>query len=239
MKIDLKKYFEERDRQKSLNLIPGPVITFSREYGCEANRLAAKLVRRINEYRPTLKRHPWSIISKEILEDSAKILGISPQQVDQRILLHSSNIVNEIFSPYNHHYNITDRIILEKVREIILTYSKRGNIIIVGRGGSIVTQKFSNTLHVRLIASIDWRTKKIAKDQGIHYNEAWQVVQHFDETRTLWMEHLSGKRYDESLFDLILNVQTMSEDEMVEVIIRSMQMRRLISEELISKEVLV
>ena len=38
MKINLKKYFEERDRLRALRKPDGPVVTFSRQFGCGSNK---------------------------------------------------------------------------------------------------------------------------------------------------------------------------------------------------------
>ncbi len=49
MKIDLKNYMEERDRLREEKRKPGPVVTLSRQYGCEANKVTIKLLARIAE----------------------------------------------------------------------------------------------------------------------------------------------------------------------------------------------
>ena len=50
MTIDLKKYLTEQ-YQKTIkdDQSPGPVITISRQYGCDAKDLAQKLTERLNE----------------------------------------------------------------------------------------------------------------------------------------------------------------------------------------------
>lgn len=229
MKIDLKKYFSERDRINSSRMYPGPVVTFSRQYGCEANRLAMLLIKRINEIPiGTLKKHPWRYISKEILDESSVELGLKVHDVEQRIQSHSTAMVDNVFASLSNHYQVPGKQILEKVREIILTYARKGNVILIGRGGAAVTKGIGNALRIKLIASLDWRVKSIAGKTGLEWKEALSLVNHIDKNRVDWVEHLSGVKYDDSLFDLIINVERMSDKEIIDVILMVMQKRGMI-----------
>ena len=87
MKIDLKKYFNERDKlleeEKRNGLIPGPVLTISREYGCEAEIIARKLLLNLNNQNGNKPK--WKIISKEILDQSAEKLKLNLERVESGI----------------------------------------------------------------------------------------------------------------------------------------------------------
>jgi hypothetical protein len=67
------KYFENRYQEANNRLnLPnkfGPVITISRQAGCEAKKLASLLVDELN--RETA-HHPWKWVDKEVLEESAR-----------------------------------------------------------------------------------------------------------------------------------------------------------------------
>ena len=80
MKIDLKEYLQNRDRFNSEKNRPGPVITISRQFGCEGTLVARKLIQHLNDY-PHNYQEPWKYISKEVLYDSAKELSLSPNEV--------------------------------------------------------------------------------------------------------------------------------------------------------------
>ena len=55
----------------------GPVITVSRDYGCEANVFAQSLVESIN-FKTNDKKNLWKFINKEILDKSAQELHLNP-----------------------------------------------------------------------------------------------------------------------------------------------------------------
>lgn len=229
MKIDLRKYLEERDHMHRSLLRDGPVLTVSRAYGCEANRLVRLLIHRINKLGPgALKKHPWKYISKEVIDECAFELGINPHDVDQRILAHSTDGINGLLAGFAHHYEVSDREILSKVKEVIINYAKRGNVILVGRGGSMVTEGMDNVLRIRLEAPLKWRARVIAGKLGIGDEAAYDLVQHMDENRVRWMEHLTGRTYNEHMFDLVINVEKMSDKETLDVILQVMKHRGMI-----------
>jgi len=223
MKIDLKKYMTERDRVRELKNAPGPVLTLSRQYGCEANKIALKLLARLSDISVG-----WQYINKEIINESAKILNLAPDRLAQRVLSHGQSMVSDVFSSFSNQYTITDKKIVEKVREIIETYAKKGKVIIVGRGGSAIIRNRPLALHVRLVASLAYRSQVISAKQKLTDEEARLLIRQVDTDRELWSEHLSHQAYDPYLFDLSLNRQTLTENEIVDIILRMMKSRKMI-----------
>src|SRR5690554_1359688 len=77
------KYMRERSgKRKSTGPnfhAPGPVITISRDYGCPGRRIARKLAETLSEKNRRMGRETeWKWISKEIIEESARKLKLSP-----------------------------------------------------------------------------------------------------------------------------------------------------------------
>lgn len=165
----------------------------------------------------------WKYVNKEIMDESSVQLGLNTSAIDQRILRYSSGVFSDIFSSFDQHYKVSDHIIIDKVKEIVKTYAKRGNVVIVGRGGGLITKGIKSALRIRLIAPLNSRVIRIAKKRSIPYNEAEMLVKHFDENRIKWMENLSGTQFDAAIFDLIINVETLSDKEILKLIVTLMK----------------
>jgi len=80
------KYMKERTGKRKGQKVPqaslGPVITISREYGCPARKIATKLADTLTEKnRKAGISKEWRVVSKEIIEESAKELEMSPKLV--------------------------------------------------------------------------------------------------------------------------------------------------------------
>lgn len=238
MKIDLKNYLNERDSVNQSSAIDaGPVVTFSREYGCEANRIVRMLILQINKLQNVVLKHrQWSIVNKEILEESAHDLNLKADDLEQRVLNYSSDAMNGLFKSFTQHYAVSDKMILEKVRDIIQNYARKGNVIIVGRGGAALTQEIRKAIHVRLYAPLEWRAKAVAEKRGISIKEAIDICKHFDEKRSQWTEHLVGSKMNETIFHIKINMAMWGDKEVVRFIMDMMYQKHLIYPDLIHQQ---
>lgn len=232
MKIDLKKYMNERDQLRAQKKDPGPIVTLSRAYGCEANDITVKLLHHINKHLQgkSASAKLWKYINKEIINDAAVALKLPAERIEQRVVQHHehSGAMDQMFSSLGGKWGLTDKTIIKKVNEIIQTYAHQGKVIIVGRGGAMLTRSIPRSIHVRLLAPFDWRVTFIADKYQLSQMEAEARVKENDQQRRLWTEHLSGKPFDEYLFDVHLNRKTMSTDEMADIIFNMMIKRNLI-----------
>jgi cytidylate kinase len=232
MKIDLKKYMNQRDQLRAQKKDPGPLVTISRQYGCEANDVTIKLLTRINRHLETqsVNAKPWRYISKEIIEDASKELKLPLERLEKRVLQHQdkSGVMNQVFASLSTSRNLSDREIIQKVNEIIQTYAHDGRVIIVGRGGNALTRNIERSLHFRIFAPLEWRVEYVANKYQLSRMEAEEQVRVNDEERIKWVEHLTAKPYDHCRFDLLLNRSTLNANEMVDTIFTLMRQRHLI-----------
>ena len=227
MKIDLKKYMQERDEMRAASQEPGPVVTISRQLGCEANKLAIKLIAAIAEKRhELLDRQPWKYINKEILEESATELGLHPFRLEHHLT--EKDEVGELFSSLTAHYKLSDKMIIEKITDIIQTYAHEGHLIIVGRGGTYLTQHIPRSIHVKMVAPFEWRVEKISRTEGISPEDSKNLVTKIDERRINWSKNLAGDQFGDEHFDLILNRAKLEPDEMVTLMMNLLEAREMI-----------
>lgn len=228
MKTDLKKYMEERDRQRDAKSTPGPVVTISRQYGCEANKITSKLLAKIAEINEQMiAKSDWSYINKEALEEASSELELPVHTIEHR-MSSEHNTVNDLFASFSRHYMVSDKRISEVLTDVMETYIKKGNTIIVGRGGADLANKYKNTVNVSLYAPIEHRMKVIAKSKGITPEEAKVLIEEVDKSRRNWKENFTGKKFDLGIYDATLNTMRLSTEEIVEVIITLMREREIL-----------
>jgi cytidylate kinase len=223
-KVNLKQYMKERDGLNVPVKKPGPYITISREFGCKGDRLAKKLLKRIEERTDDT----WKYLSKHIIEESAEELRLTSDRVEDRVVKHGTNPVTNIFSGVGSTTGISNKKIIERVKEIIRNYAKKGNVVIVGRGGAALTQKIPNGLHVRLIAPVRWRIEAIMRWKDISRLKATEMVNEMDVRRRMWTENLSDKPFDNNYYDLVINNQKMKEKDILDIIMHILEKRKMI-----------
>jgi len=100
---------------------------------------------------------------------------------------------------------------LDAIRGLIEELAREGDILIVGRGGQAVLQGWPNTLHVRVIAPLEVRVKRLAEEQGIRADAALAQVRASDRRRKRFVERAYHVNWsDPSLYDLVLNTAALN-----------------------------
>jgi len=95
---------------------------------------------------------------------------------------------------------------LDAIRELIEELARDDNIVIVGRGGQAVLRDWPGTLHVRVIAPLEVRVKRLAEGQGIRAEAALARIETSDRRRKRFVERAYHVDWsDPSLYDLVLN----------------------------------
>jgi len=223
------KYFENRynDAANKLNAPKkfGPVITISRQAGCEANKIAALLASELNS---THKDRPWRVIDKEILEKSAKELNLSASKIEQFCKGQEKSTFIDMFMSFSKTH-VNDLKIKKTIKEAMKSLCRDGHIILVGRAGAAILQDQPNVLNIRFTAPFYWRIETIMKNRNtpIEETEEWAIAT--DEIRYklfyLFLEKQPSNL--DYLFDATLNRQNFSVYQMVQIIMHLAKIKEM------------
>lgn len=200
-----------------------PFVTISRETGCHSIPIAKKLKEKLK----IISDNDWEIMSKEIVEEAAKNLKLDNLLVKGIFESEYRSHMMEILRAFDNKYYKSDNRIRKTMREMIENYARKGHIIIVGRAGAIITRNMPGGLHLRLIAPIDWRVKSIQEQLGLSRHAAIEYVNHSDEKRAKLLFDFSKKKICDLHFDMILNNESLSDDEIVEITYSLMKRRKM------------
>jgi cytidylate kinase len=207
----------------------GPVVTISREYGCPAKRLAGMLSSALNRVElENYSKNRWSWIGKEILDESAKELNLKPNMVREVANKDMSSVVDDIVLSLSHKYYPGDNKIKKTIGAVIRDFAEQGHVIIVGRGGVAITRDIRNSLHIKIQAPLEWRVNDVSKKQMISLAEARRKIEHVDAQRHLILDFFEKKKVDNSIFDVIYNYMTLTEEDIIASIIQMMESRDMI-----------
>ena len=211
-KINPTRYAMERLLERERQIItPGPVITISREYGCPSKIIAGLLTDKINE---SGVRKKWHWISKEILEESARRLGLTPREIKYIFEYKKRSFLEDLLiSQEKKQYYHSEWAIRKAVGEVIRATAMEGHVIIVGRAGAALTRNIEASLHVRLIAPEEWRITQVAKNHNISRQDAARLIRELDKNRKAFMEYYLKKPFDHTLFDVVYNCSTLTKME--------------------------
>ena len=226
----LLKYLEDRYKYniEPVNIKnPGPVITISRDFGCPANLCATDLAELLSKMDEEGKE-PWKVISKEILEKAAKELGLTPDKIEFVFKFEKRSAVDEIIEALSSKYYKSERKIRNTIRDVIGAMGEKGRVIIVGRAGSAILKDIPNSLHVKLIAPLDYRVKGVSRRHQISLFEARKLTIDMDKKRTSLRNEFAGKTIQDTDYDLILNCENFKSEEVVEIVAKAAEVHGLV-----------
>jgi cytidylate kinase len=125
-----------------------------------------------------------------------------------------SSMLNEMLSGFPGPWTL-----IHKTGQTILQLASLGNVIIIGRGGNIITQNLSNTFHVRLIAPLYERVKTFADVHKIDYRKAKSLIEQHDLSRMKYVHSIFNKKIDDpSLYHLFINTKGLSCKQIANII---------------------
>lgn len=218
------KYMRERTGKKKSpakdNVIPGPVITISREYGCPGRRIAQLLAETLTEKNRRLGiEKEWSWISKEIIEKSAKELKLTPSLIQDLSDYKRNSFFENLALFFSEDYYPGDAKIKNTIAKFIHDEAEQGHVIILGRAGEAITKNIADSFHVKLQAPLAWRSEIVAAEEGVSISEAKKICIEQDKRRALFRHYFEKDRPDIDFFDMMFNCKEMSDDEIVEMLL--------------------
>jgi len=178
---------------------PRPVITLSREFGCEGYAVAEKLCELVS-HRTGEK---WILIDNAILEEVARNHNIS-----EDILHHlgeNNRILDEVMATFSPQWK-TDRDHFQLLCSYIISLAEQGNVIIIELGGAIITQHIEHSCHFRIYASDSFKTATLARRLELPYEDAENLRHRQQKKRDRFtMDFLGQNGHDSGLYDLLIN----------------------------------
>jgi cytidylate kinase len=229
-KVDIVQYLIERHKESHKPCPePGPVITISREMGCSGTQVTQLLVSELNSRFDFRNSEPWKWVAKEeIQEAAAQALKLPPEEISYVLEAKKKTMMDDILHSFSSKYYKSDRTIRKTVRDVIRSIACSGRVVILGRGGVAITRDISRSLHINLEAPLEWRTLRISQRLDIELEAAERYILEIDKKRAEFRDYFGGVNTDYTRFDISFNSMTLSVREIVDIIIKTMEIRKFI-----------
>jgi cytidylate kinase len=211
----------EKTAQKGLR---GGVVTISRQAGSGSRVVAEALVASLQHDAPP-GTSPWTIFDKnlveKVLEDHdlpERLAGFMPE--DRKTEM--ADTLDALFGQ-----QATSWTLVKKTAETILHLAEVGNVVIIGRGGNIITATLGSAFHVRLVGSLERRIEHLIDYKHVSRVEAEEYVRTEDLGRKRYVKKYYGADIDDPLlYDLVINTDRVSYEEAARLIAEGLSTRR-------------
>jgi cytidylate kinase len=203
------------------------VITISREVGSGGRTIGRKLAQKLGvrfsdkELINGLQKK-LSLDAKSIEEMKGKkkrwlddfIQMVAPVPTSGLLVDGDSDYISE----YNKSRDVND--VFDAEREILNGIADEGSCVIAGRSGFFVLKDRPNKVDIFITASRENRIERIMSKQGISREKAEEVINAVDKARDNYVKRYTGQsRYDTRNYQLVINMDNLTEEKAVDLII--------------------
>jgi cytidylate kinase len=203
------------------------VITISREVGSGGRTIGRKLAERLD----------INFFDKELIKILMKRFDLNAQTIEEikgekqswlsdfiRLIspMPAASSIIGADSEYGKEYypEVTSGEIYKAEAEILRGLADEGACVIAGRSGFHILKDRPNVKNIFITASKPNRIERIMARQGVSKEEAEDIMERVDESRENYIKRFTGSsRYDTHNYDLALNVDGLTEDQAVDVIL--------------------
>jgi len=176
-----------------------PTVTLTREFGCEGYPVAERL-QGLLEQR---SGKPWVVMDRALLDAVARDHNLSEEIL--RNLGVKNRFLDDMLSTFSPRWK-SDKDYYRLLCRQIVALAVEGNVILIGRGASILTQDTGNCYHFRIIAPMSFKVKSVAARCGLSADQAQDMVREKQRQRDAFLKDFLGRDIaDPTLYHLILN----------------------------------
>lgn len=216
------------------------VITISREFGASGTYVALK----------TAEALGYTCFDKQILIDVAEKMGKDKEQIeafDQSCYSRLSVFIHdalesiskggmvfhpfgigtldwdstELFSPNSAH---KEKDYFEVLTQTIKEIADKCNAVIMGRGGSQILKHHPKALHVRLIANMNDKIRRISEEQKISEIDAKKLIDAWEATsKNFIYDYFDANIHNPHHYHIVLNTSLISPDSCVDLLVNTVK----------------
>lgn len=174
------------------------IVTIARGSYSRGKEVAERLAKKLG----------YECISREILLEASKEFNI-PEIKLVRALHDSPKIfASDGASHYVKYY-----------RSAILRHARNDNMVYHGLAGHFFLKDIPHVLKIRINADMETRVKEEMARENISAQEALRILKNDDEERRKWSIQVYGTdTWDSRLYDMVINISTLTIDDTVDVI---------------------
>ena len=194
------------------------VITINRELGSGGRTVGRKLAEKLGV----------KYYDKALIEGLTKEFGLTVEEIE-KVKAQKNTWWNE-FNTYYMKLNsttkpmesetvLTTETMMETEKRILQELAAEESCVVAGRSGFLVFRETPNHLSIFIQASQESRISRLMSKRQIGREEAIDIIKNVDKGRETYIQkYVDTSRYDTRNYDLVINMDELTEDQAVTVI---------------------
>jgi CMP/dCMP kinase len=204
------------------------IMTISRQYGAGGSEVARRVAEALG----------WRLVDNEMIDRVATRTGLPPEEVAEkeerapgfleRLSRALSRASPELFPAPADKVPEPEEATLVKVTEtVVAEIAAEGRVVMVGRAGPAVLRGKYDALHVRLVAPLEFRVRRmraegrLGKDGGdVSDDAARKEVAEVDANRARYLKQHYGLDWNDATnYHMVLNTELLGLDGVTELVV--------------------
>jgi cytidylate kinase len=171
------------------------LITISRERGSGGRSIGTRLAQTLN----------MKCLGKEMIFEIAQSAGVAAESVEKydqehynkwNLIVDSLRISSHFSPDYGLNFNLsniepeiffTEDRYLKATQEIMKKLATQSRVIFLGRGSQVIFKDRKDALHIRLVAPLELRIRRVAEMLNVSIKEASKNVAEVDKSRAAYL----------------------------------------------------
>ena len=191
-------------------------VTISRQAGCGGVLVAEKLANFLQQHSPA-QSPTWTVFDRDLMNQVLADHNL-PSHLEKFLPEDRVSAIEDTLADI---FGVrpTARTIVQQTAETMLKLAELGGVILIGRGGNIVTGKLPHVLHVRLVAPLADRIERVCRDDHQTPDAARKFCLDEEAARTRFLKtYFNANINDPELYHLVINTSRMGYDAAAQVI---------------------
>jgi cytidylate kinase len=122
-------------------------------------------------------------------------------------------------------HELEDEKYIAGLREVFKNVAASGNVVMVGRGGTIILKDMPGTLRIGVVAHMEDRIARIMERERVDKAEAKKIIAHRDRARAYYFKRFFGvdNSEDTHLYHMSINTSEVSSEYATEMVVAAAQ----------------
>jgi cytidylate kinase len=187
------------------------IITIARQIGSLGNEIAADVAQRLN----------YTLLDQARLQEAAESYGMLKSELEE-VHERRPTLVTRYLTMRHRAY-------LDMIQTIIYEYARADDVVILGRGATVLLGDVPSALHVNMFAPFEQRVAVVMAHEGITRSLAEPIVRESDQDRAGYMRYLFDRDWmDPLLYDIMINTQAITREHACDLIVQAAQAKELL-----------
>jgi cytidylate kinase len=218
LQLEAQQRLEEERAAKAMEQRIRPYLSLSRETGVNAHELADAVAAKCG----------WKLLDRELLDYLAEhdhMSRFALDFVDEKVV----SWFHETFGKWLDEQLVSQAEYVSRLGKLVLVAAQHESTVFVGRGVQFILPR-ENGVAVRIIAPRKQRVLCVQKKRHCSLHEAEKFVDHTDKDRSEFVRrYFLHNVADPKLYDLVVNLQYVSRDAAVDMIVAECKRREAVA----------